>query len=97
MLLPTAARSWHSLEPGALHRGVKEGLRYKQLLLGDRLRKDVYGTEQWPERAGVETRINGSFLANGLGQANSGVDRVFFRMHFQIFCELRAGSVTALT
>ena len=46
---------------------------------------------------GVETRINGSFLANGQDQANSGVDRVFFHMHYQIFCELRAGSVTVLT
>ena len=46
---------------------------------------------------GVETRINGSFLANGQNQANSGVDRVFFHMHYQVFIELRAGSVTLLT
>ena len=46
---------------------------------------------------GVETRISGSFLADGQAQANSGVDRVFFHMHYQVFCELRAGSVTLLT
>ena len=46
---------------------------------------------------GVDTRISGSFLSNGLNQANSGVDRVFFHMHYQVFIEIRAGSVTALT
>ena len=46
---------------------------------------------------GVETRISGSFLADGQGQANSGVDRVFFHCHYQIFCEIRAGSVTLRT
>ena len=46
---------------------------------------------------GVETRISGSFLADGQGQANSGVDRVFFHMHYQVFIEIRAGSVTLLT
>ena len=45
----------------------------------------------------VETRVNGSFLANGQNQANSGVDRVFFHIHYQVFIELRAGSVTLLT
>ena len=43
---------------------------------------------------GVEARISGSFMANGDGAANSGVDRVFFHMHYQVFVELRAGSVT---
>ena len=45
---------------------------------------------------GLECRTSGSFLANGLGQANSGVDRVFFHMHYQVFIELRAGSVSLL-
>ena len=46
---------------------------------------------------GVDTRISGSFLSNGLNQANGGVDRVFFHMHYQVFIEIRAGSVTVLT
>ena len=46
---------------------------------------------------GVEARCSGSFLANGDGQANSGVDRCYFHMHYQIFVEIRAGSVTLLT
>ena len=46
---------------------------------------------------GVETRIEGSFLSNGLGEPNSGVDRVYFHMHYQIFIEIKAGSCTLLT
>ena len=46
---------------------------------------------------GVECRISGSGLADGQNQVSSGVDRVFFHMHYQVFIELRAGSVTVLT
>ena len=46
---------------------------------------------------GVEARINGSFLANGLGQANSGIDRCFFHLHCQNFVEAWGGSATLLT
>ena len=46
---------------------------------------------------GVETRVSGSFLADGQGNANSGVDRVFFHLHAECFIEIRAGSCTLLT
>ena len=46
---------------------------------------------------GVETRVSGNFLADGLGQENSGVDRVFFNCHYEVYIELRAGSCTLLT
>ena len=32
---------------------------------------------------GVDSRIEGNFLADGLNNANSGVARVFFYMHYQ--------------
>ena len=46
---------------------------------------------------GIDIRCEGKNLSNGLGEANSGVDRCFFTCHYQVFLELRAGSVTLLT
>ena len=46
---------------------------------------------------GVETRCEASFLADGQNNPNSGMARIFFYLHFQIFIEIRAGSCTLLT
>ena len=46
---------------------------------------------------GIETRAECSFLANGANNVNSGVSRIFFHMHYQVFVEIRAGSCTLLT
>ena len=46
---------------------------------------------------GVETRVEGNFLANGLNAANSGVAQCHFFLHYQVFFEIRAGSCTLLT
>ena len=46
---------------------------------------------------GIDLRCSGSGLADGEGNANSGVDRVYFITHYQAFIELRAGTVTLLT
>ena len=48
------------------------------------------------EHAWGEARSSGSFLTDGQGSAKSGVDRVFFHMHAQVFIEIRAGSCTLL-
>ena len=46
---------------------------------------------------GIDLRVSGTGLADGQGQANSGVSRVYFITHYQAFIELRAGTVTLLT
>ena len=46
---------------------------------------------------GVETRCEVNFLADGKNLVTSGVSRIFFMLHYQIFIEIRAGSCTLLT
>ena len=46
---------------------------------------------------GVDIRISGSQLSDGQNEADSSIDRVYFHTHQEVFCELRAGSVTLLT
>ena len=46
---------------------------------------------------GVETRVEGNFLANGLNNVNSGIAQCHFFLHYQVFCEIHAGSCTLLT
>ena len=46
---------------------------------------------------GVDIRCSGQFLSNGQENANSGVDRIFFKCYYFIFVELHAGVVTLLT
>ena len=46
---------------------------------------------------GIDMRISGSYLADGRGEADSSIDRVYFHTHSEIYVEIRAGSVTLLT
>ncbi len=46
---------------------------------------------------GVECRCEANFLADGQNQPTSGVSRIFFMLHFQIFIEIIAGPCTLLT
>ena len=46
---------------------------------------------------GLDLRISGSNFADGRGEADSSIDRVCFHTHMEVYCELRAGSVTPLT
>ena len=43
---------------------------------------------------GVDMRISGSFLADGRGEADSSIDRIYFHTHAEVYCEIRAGSCT---
>ena len=46
---------------------------------------------------GIDMIISGSNLADGQGEADSSIDRVYFHTHAEIYVEIRAGSCTLLT
>ena len=46
---------------------------------------------------GVDMRVSGQYLSDGLPQPNSGISQVFFHCSYEIFLEFRSGSVTLLT
>ena len=46
---------------------------------------------------GLDLRVSGSNFSDGRNEADSSIDRVYFHTHMEVYCELRAGSVTLLT